>query len=539
VEGGGVSAKEAARGMPWRWMLAYVAATFFAFPQPIGEAFVLDLGLVLAPVAPALLLVALRGLTPGRALKVGFVAGWLAHAALLHWAYVVTVVYGRAPVVVGLLAPFGMSLYVAPFIAGFAWVAALFAQRGLANPLSLAAAWTTFEWLRSWVLTGFTWGGIGYAWHENTPLLPIVQATGVYGLTFLAVLFGAGLLQRVLAAPGPERRSSNRWLAATLAAQFVAAAAGFVPQLPSAIYEVQPALRVAVLQGNIDQNQKWSPEAFEETLRTYEDLTRRAAAEGAQLIAWPETAVPAPLAYPDLRDRIAALAREVRTPLIVGAIGLDFDAQGRPVAHYDSAFVFSHEGALLDRYDKTHLVPFGEYLPLRPLLGRFIRALATGSISSDVSEGARVRAIDVPLAHGESVRVGIPICYELIFPDLVRRFADDGAELLVGITNDAWYGRTGSPYQFLAMTALRSAETRLPGVRAANTGVSAVIHADGRAVSQTRIFERDLVVGAVPVSSDPGRRSFYTRHGDLFAHVCTIATVLGSFVALTRGRKKS
>jgi len=523
--------------MPWRWMLAYVAATFFAFPQPLGDTFVLDLGLVLAPAAPALLLVALRGLTPSRALKVGFVAGWLAHAALLHWAYVATVVYGHAPVVVGLLAPFGMSLYVAPFIAGFAWVAALLAQRGLANPFLLAAAWTTFEWLRSWVLTGFTWGGLGYAWHESS-LLPLAAGGGVYALTFGAALVGALVASRGRGA---------RWAGGVAIALHVGllgllALPRITRHYVYELYDPLPSERlivVAALQGNIDQGRKWDSRAFEETLLAYEDLTRRAAADGAQLIAWPETAVPAPLAYPDLHDRIASLAREVRTPLIVGAVGLDFDAQGRPTAHYDSAFLFSHEGVLLDRYDKTHLVPFGEYLPLRPLLGRFVKALATGSISSDVSEGDRVRAIDVPLADGTTIRVGVPICYELILPDLVRRFAADGAQLLVGITNDAWYGRTGSPYQFLAMTAMRSAETGLPGVRAANTGVSAVIHSDGRLQSQTRIFERDLVYGAVAVSSAPVRRTFYTRHGDLFAHLCTAATVLASFVALIRGRKKS
>jgi apolipoprotein N-acyltransferase len=529
VESGGV--------MPWRWILAYVAATFFAFPQPLGDSFVLDLGLVLAPAAPALLLVALRGLAPGRALRVGFVAGWLAHAALLHWAYVVTVTYGHAPIVVGLLAPFGMSLYIVPFIAGFAWVAALLAQRGLANPFLLAAAWTTFEWLRSWVLTGFGWGTIGYAWHQS-PLLPSAQYGGVYALTFGAALVGA-----LAASP----RRGARWTAGVAFALHAVWLGLLVyPQIVREFsYELvethapERLVVVAALQGNIDQGRKWDAPAFEETLLAYEELTREAASNGAQLIAWPETAVPAPLAYPELQGRIAALAREVRTPLIVGAVGLDFDAQGRPIAHYDSAFVFSAEGELLDRYDKTHLVPFGEYLPLRPLLGHFIQALATGSISSDVTEGARVRAIDVPLANGDTLRVGIPICYELIFPDLVRRFADDGAELLVGITNDAWYGRTGSPYQFLAMTALRSAETRLPTLRAANTGVSAVIHSDGRTVMQTRIFERGLVRSAVVVASDPGRRTFYTRHGDLFAHACTVATVLASFLAFFRGRKSS
>ncbi|HEU4429531.1 MAG TPA: apolipoprotein N-acyltransferase [Myxococcota bacterium] len=527
---------ESGRVMPWRWILAYVAATFFAFPQPVGDAFVLDLGLVLAPVAPALLLVALRGLAPGRALRVGFVAGWLAHAALLHWGYVVTVAYGHAPVIAGVLAPFGMALYPAAFIAGFAAVAALLAKRGLANPFLLAAAWVTFEWLRSWVLTGFTWGGIGYAWHQSFSVpISLASLTGVSGLAFAAAAAGFAC---IAARARWASRLALAFVGAHLAASLVYAAFSRGETAEASSRSHPRYTRVAALQGNIDQNAKWTPEAFEETLRAYEDLTRRAAAEGAQLIAWPETAVPAPLAIPELRDRIAALAREVRTPLIVGAIGVDFDAQGRPIAHYDSAFVFSYEGELLDRYDKTHLVPFGEYLPLRPLLGRFIRAIATGSIANDVSAGARVRATDVPLANGETIRVGIPICYELIFPDLVRRFADDGAQLLVGITNDAWYGRTGSPYQFLAMTELRSAETRLPGVRAANTGVSALIGKDGHAFRQTRIFERDWVVGDVELLAAP-TRTLYSRYGDWFAHACTVATVLASSFAIFRGRKQT
>jgi apolipoprotein N-acyltransferase len=157
--------------------------------------------------------------------------------------------------------------------------------------------------------------------------------------------------------------------------------------------------------------------------------------------------------------------------------------------------------------------------------------------SGDVSEGRAVRAIDVPLADGTSVRVGIPICYELIFPDLVRRFGADGAELLVGITNDAWYGRTGSPYQFAAMTALRSAETGLPGVRAANTGVSALFGADGGTRAATPIFERDLLIGDLPVRGRD-RPSFYARHGDLFAHACAVATVVACFFAFLRGRRQ-
>jgi apolipoprotein N-acyltransferase len=517
--------------MPARLLLAYVAATFLAFPQPLGERFVLDLGLVLAPVAPALLAAGLRGLAPWRAARAGFLAGWLAHAALLHWFYVVTVHYGHAPALAGVLAPFGAAAYVALFPAAFALVAALLARCGFASPFALAAVWTACEWLRSFFLTGFPWGTLGYAWHQNTPALGIASLAGVYGLSFAASLLGfSALAWRWPLAGARAPRTALAGVATVVALHAAGALLGARTDAGAG------TVRVAVLQGNVDQGVKWSPRHFEETLQRYEELTRRVAREGAQLIAWPETAVPAPLDYPELRERIAALAREVRTPLIVGAVGADFDASGRPLAYYDSAFVFSHEGELRERYDKAHLVPFGEYLPLRPLLGRFIRAVATGATASDVAAGAGPRALDIPLADGRTLRVGIPICYELIFPALVRGFAADGARLLVGITNDAWYGRTGSPHQFLAMTALRSAENGVPGMRAANTGVSAQIDARGRVLERTRIFEQDALVADVALASGT---TFYARHGDCFALGCAVATVLLSLMAVQRGRKRN
>jgi apolipoprotein N-acyltransferase len=201
-------------------------------------------------------------------------------------------------------------------------------------------------------------------------------------------------------------------------------------------------------------------------------------------------------------------------------------------AFYDSAFVIAPDGDLRDRYDKTHLVPFGEYLPFRALIGRFVRAIATGAVAGDVSAGARPRAVLT------APRLGIPICYELIFPDLVRRIADDGAQVLLGITNDAWYGRTGAPYQFLAMTALRSAETGTWTARAANTGVSALIDARGRVTQATPIFEQDLLVARVPLRPPELGPTLYARFGDLFAGACTVATVLGLARALAGPRRR-
>jgi apolipoprotein N-acyltransferase len=296
---------------------------------------------------------------------------------------------------------------------------------------------------------------------------------------------------------------------------------------------------VAVLQGDIDQGVKWSADWAERTLEIYEGLTHQAVARGARVVVWPETAVPgSPDADGDLRARLETLARETRAVLVVGGVGVRWlRSPGRaPYQVFDSGFVFDADGHLRSRYDKTHLVPFGEYLPLRGLIGRFVRAVATGSAGIDVSAGAAPRAVALRVGD-RTLPVGIPICYELLFPNLVRRFVDDGARVLLAITNDAWYGRTGAPFQFLAITAMRSAETGTWTARAANTGVSAFIDGRGRVREQTRIFERDLLVGDVPLRRAGAAPTFYARHGDVFAWACW-ASLLGlGALGWRRGRR--
>ena len=402
--------------------------------------------------------------------------------------------------------------------------------------------------MRSFAFTGFPWATLGYAQHQNPALMPLVAWTGVYGLSFLSVLGGAAvsrffeparLAPDSPPAPSPRRPRWDAW--AALGAVVLAHALGALLGASRAALD-WPTVRIAVLQGNIDQGVKWSPEWAERTLAIYEELTRAAVAEGAEIVVWPETAAPGSLdADPALRGRVAALAAETRAFLVVGAVGVDGldPVSGQPtgpgeVKLYDSAYLIDAAGRGLDRYDKTHLVPFGEYLPFRGILGGFIRAIATGSAGRDVTAGKSPRSVVLPgvgMGDGEpAVTVGVPICYELLFPDLVRRFVGDGADVLLAITNDAWYGRTGAPYQFLVMTAMRSAEGRVWTARAANTGVSALIDERGRVREQTRIFERDFLVGEVPVRPPGVDDSFYVRHGDLFAWVCW-----GALLALLAG----
>jgi len=521
----------AARMTRLAWLALYVVSSFFAFPQPIAGREI-DLGLLFAWLAPAALLLGLDGLTVRQAAWRGFLASLAAHSAILHWIYVVTVEYGHAPAVVGVLAPVVLAAYIAAFGAAFGAGAALFARAGVVSPFAPALLWTALDHLRSYAFTGFPWATLGYAQHLNAWLLPLASLGGVYALSFASALGGASLANVVRA------RRLERGAAAGLACVALLHVAGFALGAREDDETDLPRLRVAVLQGNIDQGVKWSEDWFDRTLAIYEDLSRRAAEQGARVIVWPETAVPDYVAdgFP-APARLAQLARETGSVLVVGGVGLVFGPEQRVVGVTDSAFVYDPSGRQLHRYDKTHLVPFGEYVPFQDLLGRVLKAVARGVAETGVTAGEHPRALRFAVpGSADELTAGVPICYELLFPDLTRRFVRDGAELLFAITNDAWYGRTGAPYQFLAITALRSAETRVWTARAANSGVSAIIDGRGRVRSRTPIFERGLLVEDVSLRPAPAGGSFYTRFGDVFAIACGVVTC--GWLALAGRRAK-
>jgi apolipoprotein N-acyltransferase len=506
-------------------LAVYVLASFLAFPQVVAGR-VLDLGLLVSWLAPAGLVLGLAGRSPLEAALAGLLAGLVAHAAILHWIYVVTVTYGHAPVLAGLAAPVALAAYIACFPALFGAGLAWLERRGRAGPFTVALLWTALDHLRAHALTGFPWAALGYAQHRNQALLGLAAWTGVYGLSFATALGGAALAEAL-------RRRRPRAFVPALLATVGLHALGLAAR-PPAEPGPGPQVRVAVLQGNVDQGIKWSPAFAARTLELYEGLTREAVAAGARLVVWPETAVPGSLATdPVLAERVARLARESGALLVVGGVGIEGPAP--EWRYFDSAFVVDPRSGLLERYDKSHLVPFGEYVPLRGLFGGLLSAVATGIAPADVSAGGEPRALRLALPGppGE-VTVGVPICYELLFPDLVRRFVADGAGALLAITNDAWYGRTGAPYQFLAITALRSAETGVWTARAANTGVSAFIDARGRVREETPIFERGLLVAELPLADAAGQATFYVRHGDVFAWACWVA-LLARAVLPARG----
>ena len=513
---------EAAAGRRRMALLVFAGATFLSFPHelPWGGSF--DLGLLLFWLGPAALVVGIEGLAPRRAAGAAFAASLVGHALVFHWFFVVTVVYGGMPWGLGVLAPLLPALYVSIFTALFAWLWARVVSPGTFPVLLGGVLWVAVDWLRGHLLGGFPWATLGYALHLDVPLLGITRWMGVYGLSFLAAVVG------IAVAGFAYRRdvAARRALLVSLLALAGAHGPGLLPLAGGADGEVQ-TVRIAAVQGNIDQGEKWDEERRDRIFGIYERLSAEAIAQGAEWVVWPETSVPGLIeADSGLSARLSRLVRKSRADFVVGAMGIAPDATGTRIgAFFDSAFVLDPLGRIVDRYDKTHLVPFGEFVPLRGLLGHFFKSLASGLSTTDVTPGFAPRVTLVDRAGGgeEPLRVGVPICYELLFPDLVRRFAADRAGVLLAITNDAWYGRTGAPHQFLAMTALRAAENGLWTVRAANTGISALIDARGRVREASPLFEEAVLVGEIPVVRD-ARPTFYARHGDVFAWLCIVGS---------------
>lgn len=508
------------------WLALYAILTLFSFPHEWPGGFEFDPGLVLVWFGPAALIVGIEGLSPARAARAAFVASLAGHAVLFHWFFVVTVQYGGLPAWLGLLSPGVPSLYVSIFSALFAWTWTRYGAE-TRFPIGFGAmVWVAIDWTRGHFLGGFPWATLGYALHQDGPLVGWTRWAGVYVLSFFAVAVGIALGRLWL----NRGAGTIRGLAITLACVGVAHAVG--SQISQRDFDSPVMVRVAAVQGNIDQGIKWDTNRRQRILDTYLRLSREAAAAGAQWIVWPETAVPGLLEVDtELRTRIGDLARQHEVSLIVGGTGVEFDATtGRYTAFFDSAFVFDSTGRLLDRYDKTQLVPFGEFVPLRRLFGRFFQSLARGLSTTDIMPGDLPRSISLERMKRdpeglEPLRVGVPICYELLFPSVVGRMGEDGAGILLAITNDAWYGRTGAPHQFLAMTSIRAAENGRWMVRAANTGISAIIDSRGRVREATRLFEEAVLIADVPVSTRTSP-TFYARFGDVFAGMCVIMSAI-------------
>jgi apolipoprotein N-acyltransferase len=444
----------------------------------------------------------------------GFLTGLISFLGILYWIIVAVHTYGNVPLIPSGLILLLLVVYLSLFIGTFAFLTRCIQIRsGLQTILFTPVLWVALEYLRSFLLTGFPWANLGYSQYLNLPFIQMADITGPYGPSFIILLVNATLFGVV-----------HQWVKRTFPFKEVLIAViillgsltyGYLKMGAVGRQMIQnPPLKIGLVQGNIDQSVKWDESFQKETLKIYEKLSFKVAEGNPDLIIWPETATP--FFFQDAKEYqplILDIPKKTNAFLLFGTPS--YKIQKGKVNHYNSAYLVSPSGELVGKYDKIHLVPFGEYIPMQDLLF-FIGSLGEGI--GDFKSGKEIFNFALPQS-----KFGVLICFEIIFPDLCRRFVKRGANFLVTITNDAWFGRTSAPYQHFSMAVFRAVENRVFVARAANTGITGFIDPRGKILKEGRIFTEEAMSGTIRLSS---HKTFYTLWGDIFAWICSASSLL-------------
>ncbi len=465
----------------------------------------------------------LRYVRRNGAAVLGLVTGVAYFAGTLYWLVDTMRTFGGLPAAVAVIVCALLVLFLSLYVALFASLLSR-ALRAI-GPAAVWLApfiWTGCEYLRSWVGGGFPWVLLGYSQATALPVAQIASIGGVYLLSFVVALVSAAAAWIALT------RRPSRWLVsgAVLGAVIAMAAWGAVRIRDGGLTRGGDALRVGLVQGNIAQEDKWNPSLATPILERYLEMSRRAIGEGAQVVMWPESSTPFFLEEnPMMAARIRQLAAQTSTPFVVGSDQLERAArdqiEGRD-RYFNAAFLVGPDGQTRAVYRKMHLVPFGEYVPLRQLLP-FVAPLVEAV--AEFSPG--LEPVLLPIGDRS---LSVAICYEVVYPWLIRSFVLAGSDLLVTITNDAWYGTTSAAYQHWEQASLRAVEHGRYLVRAANTGISGIVDPYGRVVARTALFETAVVTADVRWIRT---RTVYGTIGDLIAW-----TSLAVMAAILLGRRR-
>jgi apolipoprotein N-acyltransferase len=466
------------------------------------------------------LLVALaRPMRTRRAFLLGLTTGMVYFTGTLYWITRVMAVYGGLPGPVAAVLNGALIAYLALFPALFAVIM----HRGLSafGAAALAAAplvWVTAELGRTHVMSGFPWVLLGYSQAEVLPIAQLASLFGVYGVSALVAAVSAAAAHVAIA---DERRFR---LAAVVAAMLLVVGMWGGRRAATAEWtKLGEPVRVGLVQGNVDQAQKWDPARASFIFQNYVNMTRQAIGRGAQLVLWPESSTPfrfEEAAGHGETEQLRALAAQARVPILIGSDEIE---TGVPTRYYNSAFLIREDGTTGGVYRKMHLVPWGEYVPFKRWL--FFVAPLVEAVS-DFSPGTE--PVVLPVGNHS---ISTAICYEIVYPNLVRQFVIGGSELLTTITNDAWFGATSAPYQHFAQASMRAVEGGRYLVRAANTGISGVVDPYGRVLERSTLNEPAVLVAEARYLRE---RTVYSRIGDVFAY----ASVAVSAALLVLARRR-
>jgi apolipoprotein N-acyltransferase len=451
----------------------------------------------------------------------GIVAGTVFHLGLVYWVVVSMNTYGGVPLPAAFVLLAVFALFLSVFVALPLWCS-VFIQRhiGARLTLTLPLCWVAAEYVKSWFLTGFPWELLGYSQFQYLQLIQIADITGIYGVSFVIVSVNCAVAAIVHALIA---RTRTPFLEPCCALVLVVACLLYGNMRVQQFHAPEgQQLRALLVQPNIPQDLKWDPGYLEETMRRLFYLSTQSEPEAVDLIIWPESATPFFFqSEPAYHTHVVRTVRRSGAGLLFGSPSFTQTPAGQ--RYFNSAFLLRSDGSVAGRYDKVHLVPWGEYVPLQQLFP-FINRLVAGIGDFSPGEGMRL------LSAGE-ISFATLICYEIIFPNLTRRFVRLGGRCIINITNDAWFGRTCAPYQHLSMAVLRAVENKRFVLRAANTGISAAIAPTGRIIDQTGLFTETALPATITAMD---HLTVYTRIGDLFAAACLLASAALLLVAYRR-----
>jgi apolipoprotein N-acyltransferase len=460
-----------------------------------------------------------------RAFFLGLLCGAIYFWGTLYWLIETMTTFGGLSTITAVFAASLLVAYLSLFPAAFSFLLARSRRALGVSGLALAAPiWIATELGRQYLWDGFPWALLGYSQVTVLPVAQIASVVGVYGLSGLLAFTAAAMAAPILL------RGRSRLAYPAAAGLFVAGCTvwGYGRLGESVLLTAGEPVRVAVIQGNIAQDDKWNPDLRDAITDKYLGMTRQALAAGATFIMWPESSTPFYFEHDLIRgSAIRRLTRETGTTLLIGSDQVEplkatTPDQKPDARYYNAAFLVKPDGQVGAVYRKMHLVPFGEYVPLQDLLffvGPIVEAVSAFTPGGD----------PVLLPIGPHL-VSTAICYEVIFPSLIRRFVQDGSELLTTITNDAWYGRSSAAFQHWEQAAMRSIEQGRYLARAANTGISGFVDPYGRVIEKSGLFHDAILVGDLRFITE---RTIYSRTGDLVAWL-SLAASLAALAATFR-----
>jgi apolipoprotein N-acyltransferase len=457
--------------------------------------------------------------SPWQGFLLGYASGVLWYLGTCYWVYDTMHQYGGLSAPVGLIVLILFALYLGLYHGLFGLLVSALARKDPDHRLALLSApflWVAVELARTRI-SGFPWDLLGITQVDNIPLTRIATVTGVYGLSFEILLVNVAFA----AAFSVHRTKRKTLLVASLVAVLLLQAGRWLT-LPAL-----PADHTAVLlQQNLPvaETDAWTKAYFESTLQELSALSMNPAPAPGQhpdLIIWPESPAPFQTNDPTFREPISSLARQSQAWLVVGSIGVD-----NPQTVFNSASLVSPAGEWDGRYSKIHLVPFGEYVPFASVFS-FV-----GGLTQAVGNFTRGRS-RAPLQAGDR-KLGIFICYESIFPDEIRQLVDQGAQVLVNISNDGWYGDSGAWAQHLNQARMRAVENNRWLLRDTNTGLTASIDPYGRVGAHLERKTRAALAAPYALTKVT---TFYSEHGDWFAYLCAIISIGALIARFTLPRK--